>query len=62
MFQREGPLLQSLDERLALQVLHHQEIGAVLVTHVVERANVGMVQGRNRTRFALEALAEIGHG
>jgi hypothetical protein len=26
---------------------------------VIQRANVGVIQGRNRTRFALEALAEI---
>ncbi|MGD0670312.1 MAG: hypothetical protein ABSB23_22490 [Bryobacteraceae bacterium] len=34
--------------------LQHEIVGA----DVVQRANVGMVQGRNRTGFALEALTE----
>ncbi len=36
--------LESLGQRLALEVLHHQEHRAVLLAHVVERADVRMVQ------------------
>jgi hypothetical protein len=43
---------------LALDVLHHQ----VIRPHVVERANVGMIQRRHSASFALETLAELGLG
>jgi hypothetical protein len=46
-------------QRLALQVLHHQEIHAVLLADVVQGANVRMVQSRHRVRFALKALREL---
>jgi len=41
-------------------VLHHEEVDAVLVTHVVEGADVRVVQARHRAGFLLEALAELG--
>jgi hypothetical protein len=49
LVQRQGSL-----QRLALDVLHHQEVRP----HVVERADVGMVQRSDGMRLALEALAE----
>src|SRR5579864_9656454 len=39
----------------ALDVLHHQ----VVWPDIVQGADVGMVQGRDRVRFALEALGEL---
>jgi hypothetical protein len=48
----------------ALDVLHDEERdgvragGGALVADVVQRADVRMVQGRDRARFTLEALAE----
>ena len=43
-------------ERLALQVLHHQEVGVSLPADVEQRADVRMVQPGDGLRFALEAL------
>src|SRR5206468_5400657 len=47
-------------ERLALQVFHDQEIDAVLVTYVMQGADVGMVQAGDGARLALEALPQFG--
>ena len=41
--------------RVAVDQLHHEIVG----TDVVQRADVGMVQRRHRTRFALRALGEL---
>ncbi len=51
--------MQPLRERLAFQILHHEEINPVLVAGVVERADVGMVQTGDGFCFALEALAQF---
>ena len=46
----------------SFEVLHHQEVDAVLVSDVVERADVRMLKRGDGARFALEALPEIGVG
>ena len=56
LIQRERALLQALGQRLAFEVLHDQERHAVLLAHVVERADVGMAQAGDGPRLALEAL------
>ena len=43
-------------ERLAFQVLHHQERQPLVAVDIVERADVGMVQRGDGARLALEAL------
>ena len=50
------------DDQLDLQSLHrhHQIVGPALVADIMERADVGMVQGRNGTSFALEAPFGLG--
>ena len=50
---------QALGERLAFQVLHHQEVGALLRPDVIEMADVGMIQAGDGPRLALEALLQI---
>ena len=50
----DTPLGEHLGERLAFDQLHHQIIRA----DVVKRADVGMIQGGDGARFALETLAE----
>ena len=45
---------------LAFQILHDQEVDPVLLADVMERADVRMVQARDRLGFPLEPLAEIG--
>jgi hypothetical protein len=46
-------------ERLALEKLHSDEGSAIVLTNVVNRANVGMVQRRGRASFALEPLDRL---
>ncbi len=60
LFRRQWTLLQTLRERLALQILHHQKISSILMAGVVERADVWMIQAGDGLCFAVEALAQIG--
>ena len=50
--------LQPIGQRLAFEILHHQEVDTVLLADVVQRADVRMVQLRDGARFAIEALAQ----
>src|SRR3954471_17255727 len=52
----ERAALQPRRERLALEKLHHEEIGAVVMTDIVQRADVRVIQRRNGPRLANEAL------
>jgi hypothetical protein len=45
-------------QRHAVKEFHSDEDAAVGIANVVDRADVGMVQGRSSTRFALEAVAQ----
>ena len=56
----EPPAPQHGRERLALHVLHHQEVDVVLVADVEERADVGMAQRRDRPRLPSEPRAAAG--
>jgi hypothetical protein len=40
LIQRQGSFLQPLREVLTIQMLHHQEIDAILVADIIERTNV----------------------
>jgi hypothetical protein len=55
----ERAKFQTSLERFALQELHDQERPAVLVPDVVERADVGMIQLRDRPRLAVEPFAKL---
>ena len=57
LFERKRAAEQAVGESFAFQKLHDQEVDAVLCADVVESANVGMIQGRNRARFAVQALS-----
>jgi hypothetical protein len=59
-FQRS--LLQPPFERFTLEVLQDQERGALVLADVVQRADVWVIELRNRPGFAIEALAEPGIG
>ena len=54
------PSASRVGERLALEMLHHQEVDAVLAADVVERADVRVVQRGDRAGLALEAFADVG--
>ena len=59
LVERQRALLQAIRERLALEELHHQEVRVALVPDVEERADVGVVERRDRLGLALEALAAL---
>jgi hypothetical protein len=48
-------LLDPVGERRPFDQLHHKVIRA----HVVQRADIRMIQGRDRAGFAIEALGEL---
>ena len=54
-WQRSAGPRQTHHQRLALDVLHHQEIDRVVLTDLVEMTAVRIVKGSNDARFALEA-------
>ena len=66
LLDRQGAALQPLRQALAFQELHHQEqpgraaaVGRQLA-HVVERADVGMLETRDAARLPFEAIAPGG--
>ena len=46
-------------ERLAFEILHDEVLDAILISHVVERADVGMRELRDRLGLPLETLPKI---
>jgi len=60
LFQLERPALDLVSESRAVQILHGDEGLPLLLADVVDRANVGMVQGRSRLGLALEAGQGLG--
>ena len=60
LIERERPFHQPIRQRLPLEVLHDEELDAVLVPDVVERADVRMRELRDRLRLPLEPLADLG--
>ena len=54
-FQRQTPFSQALGESVALDQLHHQVIGA----HIVQSADMRVIEGRNGLGFALESSTEL---
>ena len=49
----------AVGERLAVEKLHHQKIALAIATDVVERADVRMIEARDRARLALQSRAEL---
>ena len=61
LVQRQRTLApDAIGECLSLEILHHQEVDAVLVPDIVKGADGWMVQTRNRFGLALEPLPEPG--
>src|SRR5215831_3609371 len=54
LVERQRSTRQTGGKSFALQVLHYEELDVVLVADVVEDADVGMIQPRDRARFPLE--------
>ncbi len=62
LIERQRAFAEAIGERLALEIFHDQEVHAVLRADVVQRADVGMIQRRNRAGLALHALFQFGVG
>ena len=64
LIERERALLEARRQRLALEMLQHQEverapIGGHVPADVVQRADVRMIERGHRARLALEALPRL---
>ncbi len=53
---RERPPGDTILERFAFEQFHHEEEFSFVFFDLVNRANIGMIQGRGGTGFAAEAL------
>lgn len=62
LLEREGASVQAVSQRFSLQVLHDQLGSRVLRADVIELTNVGMIQRRNRSRFAFKTCSQFGIG
>ncbi len=60
MVERQRACRKTQGERLAFEILHDQKIDAVLTPDIVERADMRVIERRNRARLALEPLARLG--
>ena len=43
LLHRQRAFLQAGVQTLALHILHHQVVGPILATHIVQHADVGMI-------------------
>jgi hypothetical protein len=59
LFHWQRPLGQARGQCCSLQVLHHEEVDAVLMADVAEDRDMRMIQAGDGTRFALEPLAQV---
>ena len=62
LIHRQRSARQPVSQALALQILHHQIVGALLRADVIKVADVGVGELRDGTRLALEALLQVGTG
>ena len=59
LLERQRALCEPVRQRLAVEVLHDEIRRAGLFADVVQRADVGMIELRDRAGFAVEPLAEL---
>ena len=59
LIEGQGAFRQALGQSLAFEILHHQEVGAVLRADVVKRADIGMLKRGNGFGLALHALFQF---
>ena len=58
--ERQRAFEQAVGQRLALEIFHYQIADVVLLAHIVEVTDVGMIQRRDALCFALETLFRCG--
>ena len=56
----QSALHQAVGQRLTFDVLHDDEVDPIVLTDVVERADVRMIQLRDRSGLTLEPLSSPG--
>ena len=56
LIERQRTFFQAVGESLALQILHHEEVGATLCADIVQSADVRMLQRRNGSCLAFHPL------
>jgi hypothetical protein len=54
LIERQRPARESRSERLPLDILHDEVFDVPFAAHVVNHADVGMIEARDGPRFALE--------
>ena len=59
LLERHRPAGQAIRQRLAVEVLHDEKVDTVGVPHVMDGADVAVIQGGNRLRLALEPAARL---
>ena len=59
MIERHWAALQPVGKRFALEQFHDEIAHAALLTYIMQLANIGMIQGRDRACLALEALSGL---
>jgi hypothetical protein len=62
LFERQRTPSDAIGERFAVYQLHHEIVGALIAADVVKGANAGVIQRRDRPRFAFEADSALGIG
>jgi hypothetical protein len=58
-FRRNGAFRYSLLQRFALQIFHHDEWLPLMLTNVVDRADLWMIQRGRRARLETEAFQSL---
>ena len=56
LLKRQTAFPQTVGQRLALQIFHDQIADIILLSHVVEMADIGMTQRRDGASFAVKAF------
>ena len=59
LIERQRAVLQPFGQRLAVEILHDEEVDAVLAAHVIQGADVRVIELRDRVRLAIEPLTEL---
>ena len=59
LVERERSASETGGQGLAAHELHDQKVHAVVLTDVIQRANVRMAEAGDHSRFALESLAQL---
>jgi hypothetical protein len=62
LIERQRSSGEARRERLALQVLHHEEAAAVVLPDIVQRPDMRVIELRDGARLALEALIALAVG